>query len=416
MAAAQALADSLFVTQYYRPDLIGSGPFCGDLAEWLAERGVRVEVLTSRPFYPTEAVLADYRDGQRDSEILNGVRIERVPAWVPRGGSAAKRMLAETLFLLRGLGALATGRVRRRRLVLSLCPSVLTVLLGVAAVRRGGCHVALVHDIQSGLARGLGMVGGSRLAALMSRVERTVLDRADLVVVLSEDMRRRLLAAGVRAPIRVLPIWVDPDLIHPLERPPHERPTILYSGNLGRKQGLSQVIELAALLRARGSPLPIVIRGGGTQARALAEEIRARGLDNVTLAPLLPPERLNEGLASGDIHLVPQDPNAADYAVPSKIFGIMAAGRPFVATARPGSTLWRLREESDAFLCVPPNDIGSLAETVLRLAEDEALRARLGASGRRYVVQHYSKRHVLERLLAAIAETGRLAERPCGTS
>ena len=99
-----------------------------------------------------------------------------------------------------------------------------------------------------------------------------------------------------------------------------------------------------------------MLRGRGSQAEHLAAEIAAKGLRNVQIADLLPPERLNAGLAEGDIHLVPQDPDAADFAVPSKIYNIMAAGRPFIATARPDSVLWRLQQECGGFVCVPPYD------------------------------------------------------------
>src|SRR3546814_4910081 len=83
------------------------------------------------------------------------------------------------------------------------------VLLGIAATRRGGRHVALVHDIQSGLAGGLGMVRNGLLLRVMRFCERLVLNRTDLVVVLTAAMRARMRALGVRVPIEVLPIWVD---------------------------------------------------------------------------------------------------------------------------------------------------------------------------------------------------------------
>ncbi|MCW5568596.1 MAG: glycosyltransferase, partial [Dokdonella sp.] len=120
------------------------------------------------------------------------------------------------------------------------------------------------------------------------------------------------------------------------------------------------------------------------------------------LEDLLPEQRLSEGLAAGDIHLVPQDPNAAPFAVPSKAFSIMAAGRPFVATAGAGSLLWRLRERSGAFLCVPPNDALAFANAVLKLADDAALRADLGQKGRHFVEQHLAKRKVLAKFVTRL--------------
>lgn len=399
MSAAIA---ALFVTQYYRPELIGSGPVCTDLAEWLALQNIDVRVLTSRPHYPGVEVHPEYRRGRRDRERLDGVTVDRVPTLVPRAGSSVQRMAAEAWFLCHGLAALATGRIRRSTVVLSLCPSILAVLVGTLARRRGGRHIALVHDIQSGLAQGLGLVNGGRLPQLLRRVETAVLNRADVVIVLSDEMRRKLQAQGVRTAIEVLPIWIDTDAIYPMPAPDDGPPTLLYSGNLGRKQGLSQVIDLAALLHERRPEIRVVLRGDGNRAEVLGQEAAARNLHNIEFRTLLPPAQLNAGLAQGDVHLVPQEPAAADFAVPSKIFGIMAAGRPFVATARPGSLLWRLRDESDAFICVPPNDIDAFAGAALQLIDDPALRNRLGAHGREFVVERFAKKKVLGDFLAVL--------------
>lgn len=386
----------LFVTQFYWPEPIGSAPYCTDLAEWLARAGWQVTVLTSRPHYPEGIVPPVYRDGARDSERQNGVGIERLPPWRPDQRGTLGRMVGELVFLVRGLAALATGRIRRGDMVVSLCPSVLAVLLGRIACRRRGHHFALVHDIQSGLAAGLGMVGRGWLLALMRTVERRLLNKVDRIFVLSEQMRQSLREQGVVQPIEVLPIWVDADVIQPLERASADGPvTALYSGNLGRKQALDQVIELAEILQLRGADLRIVIRGKGGEAERLMQEARRRGLANVEFRPLVPLERLAEGLAEGDVHLVPQGGLAADYAVPSKVYGIMAAGRPFVATAGPGSHLWRLQQETGAFHCVPPGDAEALADAVLALGVDARQRADLGARGRAFVVARHEKSTVL---------------------
>lgn len=385
---------AVVVTLYYWPEPIGSAPYLTDIGEWLAAEGYAVRVFTCRPHYPDGYVREGYRGGRRDTEARNGVLIERVAPWQPQRRGALGRMMREGAFLAQGLWALLRRRIRRADLVVSLCPSIMAVLLGAALRAPDGRHVAVVHDIQSGLASGLGMVGGGFVAGLMRRLERAALDRADLVLVLSENMEARLRAQGVAAPIEILPIWVDTGRIRPLEPPRDEPVTAVYSGNLGRKQGLGQIIDMAERLERRGSPVQVVVRGDGSEAARLADEAGRRGL-RVRFAPLVPPERLPECLAEGTIHLVPQDPNTADFAVPSKAYSIMASGRPFVAAARPGSQLWALREQSQAFLCVPAGDADALADAVERLARDPALCRELGDNGRRYAVQNHDKALVL---------------------
>ena len=385
---------AVMVTKYYWPEPIGSAPFCAGLAGHLARGGLEVDVLTSRPHYPGGRVRADYRDGSRDRERHEGVAVHRVvPALF--GSGALGRMVSDAAFLLRGGWAVARGRVAAAPLVVSVSPTVLATLLAGFLRTRDSRLVVLVHAIESGLASGLGMVGGRFLQAGIRRLERALLGRADLVLVLSADMRDQLLRIGVEARIEVLPIWVDTERLRPLPRPAGQPFTAMYSGNFGRKQGLMQVVELAAELQRRGSPVRVVLRGDGGQAGELRRAVAERGLGNVEFRPLLPADRLAEGLAEADLHLVPQDPRAADFAVPSKIFAIMAAGRPFLATAGEGSQLWKLQRECDGFRCLPPERPAALADAVEALAADPERLARMGARCREHVVARYSRERVL---------------------
>src|SRR5262245_20320353 len=205
----------LFVTRYYWPELIGSAPFSTDIAEWLTDHGRQTTVVSGLPHYPEPAVFPAYRRGRRRRETVSGVEVERLRCGAPWSSSAGARIANELEFLLRGLFALARGRIRQHSVVLALCPSILCVALALAARRRNGVCVAIVHDIQSGLAEKLGMVGGGRLSAVMRRCERAILDRTDLVVVLSAEMKQQLRRIGVSTPIEVVPLWVDTDHIQP---------------------------------------------------------------------------------------------------------------------------------------------------------------------------------------------------------
>lgn len=388
---------TLFVSQYYWPELIGSGPYCADMAEAIARHGVRVKVFTCRPHYPGGVVPQAYQGGSQDSQTRGAVGIERVPPRMPQERGAAGRIRSDLSYLMKGLRALMRGRISRSDSVVSFCPSILTVFLGIVATRRHGHHLAVVHDIPSGLAAGLGMVNNRFMVKAMRWLEKTVLNRVGTVIVLSHNMRRHLEEMGVRTPIEVLPLWVDTQKIRPLERPEPDPLTVLYSGNFGKKQSLDQIIELAAKLKNSEAPISVILRGDGSEAKTLAEAVSRRGLDNVSFKPLVPAERLAEGLAEGSIHLVPQDGSAADFAVPSKLFPIMAAGRPLIATARRDSLLWKLMEESQAILCVPSGDIDALTQAVEGLAADPELRREIGLRGRAFVTANHDKATILER-------------------
>jgi len=391
----------LFVSRYFWPELIGSAPFTSDIAEWLARNGRPTTVVSGLPHYPGAEVFPAYRGRRCHRETVGSVTVERLDVGAPRRSSALWRILNELNFLLQGLRAVMQGRIARHPVVLALCPSVLCVALALAARQRGGVCIAIVHDIQSGLAERLGM-GGKLLGGMMRLAERILLNRVDLAVVLSAEMKEQLRQIGVRVPIDVIPLWVDTDQIQPVESAPHPSVKVLYSGNLGRKQGLGQVVEMAEELARKRPEIEIILRGNGNQIALIADEIARRGLGNVRLAELQPNEELATALAVGDIHLVPQNPRAASFAVPSKVFNIMAVGRPFVATALPDSTLWQLWRQSGAFLCVPPDQPWSFAEAVLKLADDATLREELGRRGREFVEQHYAKPLILGEFMSRL--------------
>lgn len=388
------------VSLCYWPEKAGGAPPVQQMAEALARDGAEVTVLTARPSYPEMAVFPEYRDGSRDREIRNGVSIVRIPAPPQKGGGP--------LAILRSEGAHALGaawhliRQPRPEVAIAVSPSILAVAAMRLTLSRKVRRVALVHDIQSGLAKSLQITKHSAVASLLQWLERVTLEGVDQIVTLSEAMTGVIRELGVTTDIRIIPPTVDDDLIRPQPEP--EGPiTLLYSGNLGRKQGLEQLLDLAEHLQQRKLDCQLIIRGDGNHREALQRQAQARGLPNLRFEPFTPVERLSEGLAQGHIHLVPQNPTGATFAVPSKIYSIMAAGRPFVCTAEPGSPLDALSAESGAFVTCPPNQPNQLADTVERLMTNSAERASLGRKGRAYVEQYAGRDAALRAYRALVS-------------
>ena len=395
----------LLVAQSYWPEPAGSAPMMTDLATAFAAEGADTTVLTARPNYPGHAVYEGYRDGSQDRATVNGVRIERFPTFPPKGGGMKARLVHEGSLHAQFLGALAKGRTGRHKAVLSLCPSILSVGVADRFTAPGGRHVAIVHDIQSGLASALGMGGGAALKAIRA-LERTALNRADAVVVLSDAMREVLRELGVTRPVTVIPPHVDADAVRPLPRPEGQPPTVLYSGAFARKQGLEQVLEMAGHLRSLRPDARVLLRGQGGIEEELKAQAAALGLSNVEFAPLAPKDKLAEGLAEGDVHLVPQKPEGAAFAMPGKAVTILAAGRPFVCTCLPGSALARLEAEAGAYLSTPPEQPLAMAEAVAALLNDPARRAAMGRRGRAWVEANATRRVALARYAALLLPNG----------
>lgn len=376
-----ALTGSLLVlSNYYHPEPTGSAPPITDLSLWLAENGLRPDVLAARPSYPKNAVYEGYEAGQHDREDFKGVNVRRVKSYVAGSRGMVGRLLSETSFAAAAL----LSRKRRYRGVICVCPSVFVVLVAPFFRARDGRVVAIVHDIQSGLAANLkfGMAGG--LTQLLRKLEAWALNRCDRVIALTPGMERELRELGVKGTIDIIPPQVNVREIVPTPRA-EGRPLLVYSGNLGRKQGLDQVLALAAELLKRSAEVDILIRGEGSERKSLEEQVESEGLTNVRFADLAPREQLSAAMGAATLHLVPQSPGGANFALPSKIFSIMAAERPYIATAEAGTPLALVTEASGGGVCVEPNEAALFADAVEALVVDPRRRSDLGARGRRYV-------------------------------
>jgi colanic acid biosynthesis glycosyl transferase WcaI len=392
----------LVLTRHYAPEPTGSAPPMQQLAEWLAGHGYPVHLVTARPSYPAGRITPGYERGQHDDVLENGVHVTRWPTTAVKGGGLFARVVPEARFMMQIIARRAMGRLPTSSAVISLCPSILTVFGALTLRTRGGRHVAIVHDVQSGLGKALGSPIVRMAMGTLARIERWSLNRVDHIVVLSDAMGATVAALGVTTPMTVLPPFIDCATIRPLPRSSERAPTLMYSGNLGRKQGLHQILDLAARLAVRAPEIRIVIRGEGVMRASLEERIRADALTNVALLPLVDAPEIPRSLAEGDIHLVPQIAEGGDFAVPSKAFAIMAAGRPFVTTATPGSSIAKLARDSAAFVCVPPDDADAFAQTVIDLLAQPDRCAAMGVSGRSYAETHADTDVVMRRIVALL--------------
>jgi colanic acid biosynthesis glycosyl transferase WcaI len=264
-----------------------------------------------------------------------------------------------------------------------------------------------IQDFELDAAFELGLLRGAWLRGLAERWERRTLRGFDRVSTISEAMARRVAQKGV-APERVvlLPNWVDLEAIRP--QSPAERLTnsyrrelglpegavvLQYSGSMNKKQGLELLVAVIHEL----SDLPNLIwllAGEGPTKEALAQA--TAGLDQVRLLPLQPAARLNDWLNLADVHLLPQKAGATDLVLPSKVLGILASGRPLVASSPASSELGQLAER--AGLRVEPEDPRAFAAAVRRLVSDPDLRRERGTRARTIAEERFGGEAILQDL------------------
>jgi colanic acid biosynthesis glycosyl transferase WcaI len=397
----------------FPPEEIGIGKYTGEMVAWLAARGHEVRVVMAPPFYPAWKVFDGYSAVRYSVERWHDVRVWRCPLWVPSRQSGFKRLFHLVSFALCSGPVMLMQSFWRPDVTMLIAPPLFCAPASAAVSWLSGSVSWLhVQDFEVDAAFETGLLRHPALKWLALGIERLLMKRFDRVSTISDAMLAKLHVKGISSERTVhFPNWVDTDFIRPLNgentlkdeiRIPRNTIVALYSGNMGEKQGLDIVIDAARILR--GVPgLWFVLCGDGAARMRLVES--ASGLSNVHWIPLQPLERLNELLNMADIHLLPQLAGVEDSVMPSKLTGMLSSGRPVIATASEVSQLGIV--VMGRGLVVPPGDAGAMALAIRRLADDPALRSRLGKEGRRYAVEKLGKDGVLKRLEQALLLSAR---------
>ena len=403
----------------FAPELVGVGKYTGEMAEWLAARGHQVRAVTAPPFHPQCQVAAGFsawryarqdfncpraQHLQPNSAFTSGhLRVLRCPLWVPLHPSAIKRILHLASFALASFPVMLSQCVWRPEVVLVIEPTLFSLPAAWLTSHFSGARSWLhVQDFEADAGFELGLLHSSGLRCAIQSGEKKLMSGFARVSTISEKMLAKLVQKGVSPSACCLfPNWVDTDAIHPLDRPSPLRAELgisaneivaLYSGTMARKQGLEIMAEAARRLCGT-SGLRFVFCGEGPGKAALARLTSA--FPNVQWIPLQPFERLNDLLNLADIHLLPQRADAADLVMPSKLTGMLASGRPVVATAAANTQLAHAVEGRG--IVVEPGDAAAFADAVELLARDPDWRERLGRRAREYAIAELEKETVLYR-------------------
>lgn len=387
----------------FAPELIGIGKYTGEMATWLAQRGHKVCVITTPPYYPTWAVDPNYNSWSYRKELWRGVNVYRCPVWVPAQPSGVKRLLHLASFALSSLPIMLYKVFWCPQLIWVVEPALFCAPAAWCVARLSGAKAWLhVQDFEVDAAFDLGFLRGRRIRKAVSVVERWLMRHFDVVSTISQRMHQRVLDKGVAISKTSLFVnWVDiakfaipkTDGLSAYRRElaiSEKAVVALYSGNMGHKQGLEALAEIAQL--CNGHVIFIFCGNGPGRANLVA---RCQEFANVRFLDLQPNERLPELLATADIHLLPQRANAADLVMPSKLTGMLASGRPVVVTAHAETELAKVVQACG--ILVPPEDPVALAQAVLMLARDQGLRERLGVAGYNYAAANFDQNVVLRK-------------------
>ncbi len=373
----------------FAPELTGVGRYTGDMAEWLAEHGHEVEVVTSYPYYPHWKLAAGYPTWRWSRERRRGMTVTRCPIWVPSAPAIGTRLLHLFSFAASSaVPALIAALRRRPDIVLVVEPTSFCGPVALLAARLAGAQSWLhVQDIEIGAMVRAGLLGDRRwLTAAGQRFYARLLRSYDRVTTLSSRMRTKLAEYGRSTKsIDLFPNWVDPRKWKPVDASAirvelglgESDVCVLYAGNLGEKQGLDGLLEVAERLEGE-TRIRFVICGAGAFRERIEQALPSR--PNIRLIDPLPDERFVELLSAADIHVLPQKRGMTHYVMPSKLGPMLASGRAIVAQADTDCVLHG--ELADCAVVVPPEDAAAMAVAIRALADDSAGRRELGARAR----------------------------------
>lgn len=349
-------------------------------------------------------------------ELRDGVHIHRVAAT----GLGRKRMLHR---LCDYVTFYSTGLARclalpRMDVCVALTTPPFVATIGAACKKlRGTSLVLWAMDLYPEIPAAMGVLRPTSIEYQVLRgLASWTYRQADQVISLGDDMTGRLLANGVRSSrIATIPSWSPGEAVMPCPDA-HTKFrdhyginghfVVMYSGNMGVVHEFTTILAAAQKLQHR-EDVRFLFVGGGTQRRWLVQEVRRRGLTNIRFCPYQPLDSLSESLGAADVHLISMKPTVEGLLVPSKLYGILAAGRPSVLVGPDQNEVARTLKLSRSGWVVPAGQAAQLADRIERLAARPGLTKAMGARARRHYETNCARAHRMRDLAGVIEAAAR---------
>ncbi|GEK57712.1 glycosyltransferase WbuB [Marinococcus halophilus] len=392
----------VFVINYFYPDLASTGQLMTELCEELAD-DFAITVIAAQPGYAgTEAE----ETTPPASGYHGSIKVVRVPLPPVNKNSKVSRAKYVALYFTRALHALQ--KEKNVDLVYTISqPPVLGGLLGtIGKVIKRARHVYNIQDFNPEQAEAAGYVKNQTVLRLAKAVDTVNCALADHVVVVGEDMRTTLRRrfGKRRVPMHsVINNWTNEKTIVPLDKTNPEvqkflhahglenKFIVMYSGNLGLYYDLENLIRLTEKFQSYPD-VRFVFIGEGAKKAEIQEFVTKHDLANVLFLPYQPLEFIKYSLNAADVHLVVNQKGIKGVSVPSKIYGVMAAGKPAIGVLEAGSEAEKLLRVSCSGLLAEPKDYAAVEEAITAMYHmDAADRQAMGRAGRAYLDQHLTR-------------------------
>jgi colanic acid biosynthesis glycosyl transferase WcaI len=370
----------------YSPDLVGVGKYTGEMGDWLRKQGHEITVITAPPYYPNWKLNNSFDSIFYKRNKQNGITIWRCPLYVPAKPTAITRVLHLLSFTISSIPIVGINCFFKPDLIIQIAPTIFcapsTLFFSKITRTKSILHI---QDFEVDALFGLNLASNnssnSAIKNIILMFESWILRKFDLVSTISTGMLNGAKRKGILEDRLILfPNWSEverfentnpsPELLENLGVKPNNK-VILYSGNMGEKQGLESVI-LAAESMKNFTDIIFLMVGDGASKSRLMQMAQDLNLSNIVFAPLQEYAELPKLLASANVHLVIQKRGVADAVLPSKLTNILAAGGNVVITADENSTLGQLSIEFPYIaVIVEPESITALVNGIQQALEME---------------------------------------------
>jgi colanic acid biosynthesis glycosyl transferase WcaI len=405
----------LLISHNFYPEPTGIGKYNGDMIDWLINHDYDCTVVTTYPYYPHWKVQEPYKNRWYTKEVKvyndTTLTIYRCPSYVPANPSGKKRMMQDFSFwtsMFWVVQKLVLFHKKHDYIITIAPPFHLGYLAWYYKKLKGGKLIYHIQDLQIEAAQELNILSNKKMFDLLYTVEKKILRGSDFVSSISEGMIKRI-SAKIDREILFFPNWTDTSYFFPLAERAQlktkwgyraDQFICIYSGSIGEKQGLENIIYCADRLKDY-KHIQFVICGIGPYKQKLEALVASKGIKSVSFLPLQDKAVFNEFLNMGDVHLVIQKGNAGDLVMPSKLTTILSVGGASVITATTGTSLYELVEKHDVGFIVPPDDDKALGDTILSISKSDIEKQR--RNSRAYALEYLDINNVMKMFLQKIS-------------
>lgn len=397
----------VFVNRFFYPDQSATSRMLSDLAFQLIRLGLQVTVLTSRQLYNDPLARLP------PHEVVNGINIVRLSTATRGRANLMGRALDYLTFYVAAAVKLRSLLSPGDIVVAKTDPPLLSIPVSWSGHAREAIVVNWLQDLFPEVAAVLapGWMPGWA-GSLLTSLRDLTLRRASMNVVLGPSMAQRLRDRGVcDSRIVEIPNWADPDAIRPIDSAQSatrqalglsDRFVVGYSGNFGRAHEFATLLGAARILAADPG-FAFLMTGGGAQRAPLQAAVQEQALTSFVFQEYQPPERLSDNMAASDLHLVSLLPALEGLIVPSKIYGILAAGRPALFIGDSRGEVATLLKEHGCGVVVQIGDSEGLARQLRALRADRGRLAEMGARARALAVSRFTSGHAANAWLSLVS-------------